>query len=49
MTQHFLARKLVTILQLYMLTVSYEFLMKPEESAGFHQTLSLLGGVWARD
>ena len=30
-------------------TVSYEFLMKPEESAGCHQTLSLLGGGWARD
>ena len=30
-------------------TVSYEFLMKPEESAGCHQTLFLLGGGWARD
>ena len=30
-------------------TVSYEFVMKPEESARCHQTLSLLGGVWARD
>ena len=23
--------------------------MKPKESVGYHQTLSLLGGVWARD
>ena len=30
-------------------TVSYEFLMKPEESARGHQTLSSLGGGWARD
>jgi len=24
-------------------------LMKPEVSAGCHQTLSLVGGVWGRD
>ena len=33
-----------------MCTVSYEFLIKPEESAEYHQTLSpRVGSVWAQD
>ena len=39
-TALFLACKLVISSQLAMPTASYEFLMKPKESAGCHQTLS---------
>ena len=48
MTQHFFGAQ-ISYQFATMHTVSYEFLMKPEESAGCHQTLSLLGGGWARD